>query len=125
MTPKLLKHRNAVMAKLKARCRPGWQIHHIFSRPGRLAACEFFCCEMKVRPGAASHHDKTEKLRSGLRDHFRPMLRMMEKANIQNMSQATCWWQECAHAFDCPLYENGPSSDGPQKKEGTDGTSSS
>jgi hypothetical protein len=94
----------AVMAKLKAQT-PDFELHHIFGRTGRLAACARFI--VGLTPGDHRGEGYGARLEK-IRDEQRWAWLAMQKANYRNRDQTTCWWEECDRRKDCPLYEEAP-----------------
>ena len=99
-----------LMARMHAVCPPGIEVHHIFGRVGRLAACRRFCCYLTVPKGGANHHDHHPSILKGLRDGHREERQKMIEANEHNRDVTTCWWTECIHHKyrTCELAENPP-----------------
>lgn len=95
--------KNKVMAFLKVYHGREYQIHHVYGRDGRLAACRLFCC-----PLALEEHDEMGRLGpviiKVLRRSYRSLYLRMQEGNDQNRDQNTCWWRSCPHIGTCPLY---------------------
>ena len=92
-----------IAAELKAR-HPGFELHHVFGRTGRLLACRAFIVPMARLEGAANHHDGQAERVGKMRDDRMDLLRQMAEANKQNMDPASCWFASCVHSGSCPLY---------------------
>lgn len=100
-----------VMAKLHKAWKPH-QVHHIFGRVGRLAACRALCVPMKKKPGAASHHDGQAELIADFKKLYRFDRDAMRVANRFNRDKTTCWWESCRHWRTCLLAKKAREEDG-------------
>ena len=90
-----------VMAQIK-RDYPNLELHHIFGRIGRLAACRKLIAPLTPD----DHRGKGYGARlEGIRDKFRNLYLEIKKANWLNRNQSTCWYRRCDRRKECPLYE--------------------
>lgn len=101
------KLRNQVMGDLKAQCERDEEVHHVFGRAGRLAACRLFCVRLTRPRGGANHHDHPPEVLQEFRDTMREEFLEFCRVNYQNADQCKCWY-DCVYSYVCPLYEEAP-----------------
>ena len=104
------KLRNQVMSELKRQCDRDEEVHHVFGRTGRLAACRLFCVRLTRPRGGANHHDHPPEVLKSFRDNMRAEFMEFCRVNYGNRDQTTCWYR-CMFAYICPLYEQSPIED--------------
>ena len=76
------KLRNEIMAELKAQCARDEEVHHVWGRLGRLAACRLFCVRLTRPRGGANHHDHPPEVLKAFRDTMRPEFLEIGRVNF-------------------------------------------